>query len=111
MTEHSKTYETAIEMNRTENFAFILSNPELFPDVQETEIAEFETLAARGDILLVLQKKTTFSANAQNEYADMLSALAHETAAGVKKSGTSGQYRVAVPTTCGKLTVVLDPNE
>lgn len=107
-----------------EAIALIAANPELFAAAVDKktgtiDVDTLETFAVRGDALLVIGRKTTFSADvpedseqsAQDDFLDMLFSLAETTQAGVKKSGTSGQHRIAVGTPYGKLTVTLDPAE
>jgi len=96
-----------------ENIEYIAANREMFPEITDERIAELETLAVRGDMLLILanQKKTSFSEDARGVFADMLSALAAEMVAGVIPSGTSGHHQVGVPTQYGELRVILDPSK
>ena len=101
--------------------AFISEHAELFSAVVDKktgtlDVAALETFAVRGDALRVIGRKTTFSAevpegeesSAQETFADMLFALAAEVAAGVNRSGTSGQRRITVTTPSGKLNVTLE---
>lgn len=104
--------------------AFIRENREMFASVSDEQLAEMELTAKRGDILTILDRKTTFSSDvpektkenpnpvsAQSLFADMLSALAAEFAAGVKKSGTSGNHRLSIPTEYGQFTCELVPEK
>lgn len=107
-----------------EAIALIVSNPELFQsalnDDGELDVSALETFAVRGDALVVIERKTSFSSDvpeatednehpqsARDMFCDMLFALAAEVHAGVKKSGTSGDQRISVTTPAGKLTLVL----
>lgn len=111
-----------------EVLAYIRENAELFAKLDSTDLSKLETTALRGDILRVIERKTTFSADvpeqtaaekesgtepqsAQMIFTDMLSSLAAEVHAGVKKSGTSGNHRLTVPTKFGHLTVELKKSD
>jgi|SRR6266540_1303101 len=91
---------------------YFRQNRESYPQFTDADIERMEADAVRGDILLAVgEKKTTFSEEARSAFADMISALAAEFEAGVKKTGTSGQHRIVAPTPYGKFTLVLDPSE
>jgi hypothetical protein len=100
--------------NMRDALAFIADNAELFATLVDKktgtiDVDALESFAVRGDALTVIQRKSTFTEESRELFVDSLFALAGDVAAGIKKSGTSGNHRFTVSTPSGSLTVELKP--
>lgn len=97
--------------------AFIQANPELFSAAVSldddgnvsVDVSALENQAVRGDALNVVERKSTFSETARGEFVDTAFSFAADIAAGIKKSGTSGNHRLTLTTPSGSLTIELKP--
>lgn len=113
----------SVKATPREFIAYMQENREHFPNVTDEELESFEAVAARGDILAIIEKKcpalssevpeaTAKNKNpqsAQGMFADMMVALAAEVLVAVKASGTSGFHQIGIPTQYGTFKIVLEP--
>lgn len=93
---------------------FIAEHPDAFMGAidkksGEVDFKALEVLALRGDALTILERKTTFDAEARNEFLDSVFSLVADYAAGMNKS-VKASNRFGFLTPSGyKVTVSLEP--